>query len=89
VNLLTASMGIVTLAQLLRRPGITRKAPGNPTVERLPRRHPEVAMPLLDRIRAFLSGPQGRRLTEHGRRYASDPRNQDRARNLLARLRRR
>ena len=46
-------------------------------------------MPLLDRIRAFLTGPQGRRLTEQGRRYASDPRNQQRARDALARLRRR
>ena len=61
-------------------------------------------MPLLDRIRAFLSGPQGRRppgtappppapppprLTDQGRRYASDPRNQRRARDLFARLRRR
>ena len=46
-------------------------------------------MPLLDRIRAFLSSPQGRRLSEQGRRYASDPRNQERARSLLARMRRR
>ena len=46
-------------------------------------------MPLLDRIRTFLSSPQGRRLSERGRRYASDPRNQERARGLLARLRRR
>jgi hypothetical protein len=46
-------------------------------------------VPLLDRIRTFLSGPQGRRLTEQGRRYASDPRNQERARRLLTRLRRR
>ena len=46
-------------------------------------------MPLLDRIRAFLSSPQGRRMTDQGRRYASDPRNQQRARGLLARLRRR
>ena len=46
-------------------------------------------MPLLDRIRAFLSSPQGRRMTDQGRRYASDPRNQQRARSLLARLRRR
>jgi hypothetical protein len=44
---------------------------------------------LLDRIRTFMSGPQGRRLAEQGRRYASDPRNQQRARSLLARLRRR
>ncbi len=46
-------------------------------------------MPLLARIRAFLASPQGRRLSEQGRRYASDPRNQQRARSLLARLRRR
>ena len=45
-------------------------------------------MPLLDRIRAFLASPQGRRLSDQGRRYASDPRNQQRARSLLARLRR-
>jgi len=51
--------------------------------------HPEVPVPLLDRIRAFLSSPQGRRMTDQGRRYASDPRNQQRARSLLARLRRR
>ena len=44
-------------------------------------------MPLLDRIRAFLASPQGRRVSERGRRYAADPRNQDRARGLLARLR--
>jgi hypothetical protein len=46
-------------------------------------------VPLLDRIRAFLAGPQGRRFKEQGRRYASDPRNQQRARNALARFRRR
>ena len=46
-------------------------------------------MPLFDRIRAFLAGPQGRRFKEQGRRYASDPRNQQRARNLAARWRRR
>jgi hypothetical protein len=44
---------------------------------------------LLDRIRRFLSSPQGRRLTDQGRRYAADPRNQQRARGLLSRLRRR
>ncbi len=44
-------------------------------------------MPLLDRIKKFLSSPQGRRLTEQGRRLASDPRNQQRARGLLARFR--
>ena len=46
-------------------------------------------MPLLDRLRTFLASPQGRRVTDRGRRYASDPRNQQRARSLLARLRRR
>ncbi len=46
-------------------------------------------MPLLARIRAFLASPQGRRLSDQGRRYAADPRNQQRARSLLARLRRR
>jgi hypothetical protein len=46
-------------------------------------------VPLLDRIRAFLASPQGRRLTDQGRRYASDPRNQRRARGVLDRLRRR
>jgi hypothetical protein len=44
-------------------------------------------MPLLNRIRAFLTTPQGRRLTHHGRRMAADPRNRVRARGLLARLR--
>ena len=46
-------------------------------------------MPLLDRIRAFLSSPKGRRLTDQGRRYASDPRNQQRARDMVSRWRRR
>lgn len=45
-------------------------------------------MPLLDRIRRFLSSPQGRRLTDQGRRYASDPRAQQQVRGLLARFRR-
>jgi hypothetical protein len=46
-------------------------------------------MPLLQRIRAFLASPQGRRMTDQGRRMAADPRNRERARGLLARLRRR
>ena len=46
-------------------------------------------MPLFDRIRAFLASPQGRRVTDRGGRYASDPRNQQRARTLIGRLRRR
>jgi hypothetical protein len=44
-------------------------------------------MPLLQRIRAFLASPQGRRLTDQGRRMAADPRNRTRARGFLARLR--
>jgi hypothetical protein len=45
-------------------------------------------VPLLDRIRSFLTSPQGRRLTDQGRRYASDPRRQQQARELLNRFRR-
>jgi hypothetical protein len=46
-------------------------------------------VPLLDRIRTFLASPQGRRLTDQGRRYASDPRRQQQARSLLSRFRKR
>jgi hypothetical protein len=46
-------------------------------------------MPLLQRIRTFLASPQGRRMTDQGRRMAADPRNRERARGLFARLRRR
>jgi hypothetical protein len=49
----------------------------------------EALVPLIDRIRTFLASPQGRRLTDQGRRYASDPRRQRQARDLLARFRRR
>jgi hypothetical protein len=49
----------------------------------------EARVPLIDRIRTFLASPQGRRLTDQGRRYASDPRRQRQARDLLARFRRR
>ncbi|MEJ3652987.1 hypothetical protein WEH80_08385 [Actinomycetes bacterium KLBMP 9759] len=45
-------------------------------------------MPLLNRIRAFLRSPQGRRVTEQGRRMASDPRNRERLRSFLSRRRR-
>jgi hypothetical protein len=44
-------------------------------------------MPLLSRLRAFFMSPQGRRLTDQGRRMASDPRNRQRARGFLTRLR--
>jgi hypothetical protein len=46
-------------------------------------------MPLLDRIRTFLASPQGRRMTDQGKRMAADPRNRERARSFLARLRHR
>jgi hypothetical protein len=46
-------------------------------------------MPLLQRIRTFLASPQGRRVTDQGRRMAADPRNRQRATSLLARFRRR
>ena len=49
---------------------------------------PEAPVPLIDRIRSFMASPQGRRLTEQGKRYASDPRRQQQARGLLARFRR-
>jgi hypothetical protein len=49
----------------------------------------EAPVPLLNRIRSFLATPQGRRLTDQGRRYASDPRRQRQVRDLMARLRRR
>jgi hypothetical protein len=46
-------------------------------------------MPIIDRVRTFLRSPQGQRLTDRGRRMASDPRNRARAQGFLARLRRR
>jgi hypothetical protein len=49
----------------------------------------ETFVPLLDRIRTFLASPQGRRLTDQGRRYASDPRRRQQVRGLLARFHRR
>ncbi|MBC8091690.1 MAG: hypothetical protein H7Y15_07105 [Pseudonocardia sp.] len=44
-------------------------------------------MPIMARIKSFLSSPQGRRVTEQGRRMASDPRRQRQAQGLLAKLR--
>jgi hypothetical protein len=46
-------------------------------------------MPLMQRIRAFLASPQGKRMTDQGRRMAADPRNRERARGFLTRFRRR
>jgi hypothetical protein len=41
------------------------------------------------RITDFLRSPQGRKLTEQAKRIASDPRNQERARDALRRFRKR
>jgi hypothetical protein len=41
------------------------------------------------RITGFLRSPQGRKLTEQVKRAASDPKNQQRAREALGRLRKR
>lgn len=43
---------------------------------------------ILNKIRRFLSSPQGRRAMEQGRRYASNPRNRAKLRGLLSRRRR-
>ncbi|GAA3134591.1 hypothetical protein GCM10010466_26720 [Planomonospora alba] len=42
---------------------------------------------LISRIRGYLSSPQGRRNIEQAKRMARDPRNRQRVRGLLARLR--
>lgn len=43
---------------------------------------------ILNKIRRFLSSPQGRRTMEQGRRYASNPRNRTKLLGLLSRRRR-
>lgn len=43
---------------------------------------------ILNKIRHFLSSPQGRRAIGQGRRYASNPRNRAKLRGLLSRRRR-
>lgn len=40
-------------------------------------------MPLMDKIRNFLRSPQGRKLTEQGKRLASDPKNQEKLKRLM------
>ncbi|MDQ4010997.1 MAG: hypothetical protein M3228_09945 [Actinomycetota bacterium] len=42
---------------------------------------------ILSKIRRFLSSPQGRRMVDQGRRYASNPRNRSKLRGLLSRRR--
>jgi hypothetical protein len=46
-----------------------------------------VVMPLMDRLKRFLASPQGKRVADQARRAASDPKNQQKARDLLTRLR--
>ncbi|WP_181783110.1 hypothetical protein [Pseudonocardia pini] len=45
-------------------------------------------MPIVESVKRFLRSPSGRRVTEQGRRMAADPRNRQRAKGLLARMRR-
>jgi hypothetical protein len=42
---------------------------------------------IISKIRNFLSSPQGRRAVDQGRRYASNPQNRAKLRNLLSRRR--
>jgi len=42
---------------------------------------------LLDRIKEYLRGPQGRRMTEKAKTMARDPRNKQRLQRLMDRLR--
>ncbi|WP_203973783.1 hypothetical protein [Planotetraspora silvatica] len=42
---------------------------------------------LLDRIKEYLSGPQGRRMTEKAKTMARDPRNKQRLQRLMDRFR--
>lgn len=42
---------------------------------------------LINRLKAFLSSPQGRRVVDQGRRQLSDPRNRSKLQALLARFR--
>ena len=44
---------------------------------------------MTQRIRAFLNGPQGRRLVDQGQRQLSKPSNQQKLRRLLARFQQR
>lgn len=42
---------------------------------------------IISKIRNFLSSPRGRRVADQGRRYASNPQNRAKLRNLLSRRR--
>ncbi len=43
--------------------------------------------PLVQKIRTFLTSPQGRRMVSEGRRQLAKPENQRRLRQMLTRLR--
>ncbi len=43
---------------------------------------------IFSKIRYFMRSPQGRRMVEQGRRWASDPQNRAKLRGLLSRRRR-
>jgi len=45
-------------------------------------------MPIVESIKRFLQSPNGRKVTEHGKRLAADPRNRERAKGLFSRRRR-
>jgi hypothetical protein len=42
---------------------------------------------ILSKVRNFLDSPQGRRMIDQGRQYASDPQNRAKLRALLSRRR--
>ena len=71
---------------------LTEGSPGTlsgiqkPLVTPGPRRT-EHSVPIMARIKNFLSSAQGRRVTDQGRRMASDPRRRQQVRGLLAKLR--
>lgn len=44
-------------------------------------------VPILARIKTFLASPQGRKLTEQGKRMAADPQRRRQAMNMLKKLR--
>ncbi|MDQ3406463.1 MAG: hypothetical protein M3443_17425 [Actinomycetota bacterium] len=43
---------------------------------------------MVDRIKGFLRGPQGRAMTDKAKNLANDPRNRQRAKDAMSRLRR-
>lgn len=51
-----------------------------------PNGHTEVMPTLTQRLRTFLTGPQGQRLIAQGRRQLAKPENQQRLRQALTKL---